>query len=65
METGEQDTVRKQVIKTFGADEEGGRPKTSVSQALSLMNGSLVTEAVNPATKSLPAFCSDVAINCA
>ena len=50
METGEGDTVRKHVIKTFGADEEDDHPKTSVSQALNLMNGNLIHEAVDPQT---------------
>jgi hypothetical protein len=49
-ETGEEDTVRKKVIKAFGADDEAGHPKTSVSQALTLMNGSLVNEAADPQT---------------
>jgi hypothetical protein len=48
METGETDTMRKQVIKAFGADEDPAHPKTSVSQALTLMNGNLVKEAVDP-----------------
>jgi hypothetical protein len=50
METGEQDTMRKKVIKAFGADEDSTHPKTSVSQALTLMNGSLINEAVDPQT---------------
>jgi Protein of unknown function (DUF1553)/Protein of unknown function (DUF1549) len=50
METGDQDTVRKQVIKAFGADEDALHPKTSVSQAITLMNGSLVNEAVDAQT---------------
>ena len=50
METGEQDTMRKKVIKAFGADDESEHPKTSVSQALALMNGSLVNEAGDPQT---------------
>src|SRR5580704_5811225 len=50
METGELDTVRKKVIKAFGADDEAVYPKTSVSQALTLMNGSLVSEAVDSQT---------------
>jgi Protein of unknown function (DUF1549)/Protein of unknown function (DUF1553) len=50
METGELDTMRQKVIKAFGADEESEHPKTSVSQALALMNGALVSEAVDPTT---------------
>jgi hypothetical protein len=50
METGELDTVRKKVIKAFGADDESAYPKTSVSQALTLMNGDLVSEAVDAQT---------------
>ncbi len=50
METGDGDTVRKQVIKTFGADDEADHPKTSVSQALNLMNGNLIHDAVDPQT---------------
>jgi len=50
METGELDTMRQKVIKAFGADEETEHPKTSVSQALNLMNGTLISEAVDPQT---------------
>jgi len=50
METGDQDTMRKKVIKAFGSDDEAEHPRTSVSQALTLMNGSLVGEAVDPET---------------
>ncbi len=50
METGELDTMRQKVIKAFGADEDAEHPKTSVSQALKLMNGSLISEAVDPQT---------------
>ena len=50
METGELDTMRQKVIKAFAADEETDHPKTSVSQALNLMNGTLVSEAVDPQT---------------
>jgi Protein of unknown function (DUF1549)/Protein of unknown function (DUF1553) len=50
METGEVDTMRQKVIKAFGADDESDHPKTSVPQALALMNGSIVGEAVDPRT---------------
>jgi hypothetical protein len=42
----DQDTLRRQLIRMFAADEESGYPKTSVAQALTLMNGSVVSEAV-------------------
>jgi hypothetical protein len=50
METGELDTMRQKVIKAFGADDESEHPKTSVPQALALMNGGIVSEAVDPKT---------------
>ncbi len=50
METGELDTMRQERQKAFGADEETEHPKTSVSQALNLMNGTLISEAVDPQT---------------
>jgi len=48
----DQDTLRRQLIRMFAADEEAGYPKTSVAQALTLMNGSAVSEAVAPKTST-------------
>jgi hypothetical protein len=45
---GEQETLKREVIRQFAADEEAGYPKTSVSQALALMNGHLVSDALAP-----------------
>jgi hypothetical protein len=43
---GDQETLKREVVRQFAADEETGYPKTSVSQALALMNGSLVNDAL-------------------
>jgi Protein of unknown function (DUF1549)/Protein of unknown function (DUF1553) len=45
---GEQETLKREVVRQFAADDEAGYPKTSVSQALALMNGHLVSDALAP-----------------
>jgi hypothetical protein len=47
---GEQETLKREVVRQFAADEEAGYPKTSVSQALALMNGGLVNDALTAAS---------------
>lgn len=49
-EDGDDDSIRRRVLRLFANEAEGGDPETSVAQSLALMNGSVIQRAVVPDT---------------